>query len=755
MLYLASFGALALAHLLPGRLLAEWLRVGRDREERWIAAAVLGGPLAASAHAASLLLSWAPLYWVIVLGLDAAAWFVVRRSTIASGFSSRARRFLLVWVSVLLAAYLGTTGRLYRLDGEGNLLLDRALQRDALFHVGVSRSLETDYPPSLLSVSGLAIGYHVGYHLQTAAWSRHFGIDAFDGLIRLGSCFEITLLVLTTFMLARRFTRSEQGQLLATVLVLCAGFGGLAFFRPSVDWWSLVFMDPTLVSVFLLNPLLPAIPLAFLALALGSDFIDTGKRGPLLASALAVAFLLAVKMFLGAQLLLGLGLAAIWERQRRRTRFLFATVTLASAPLLAHTLLAARSSNTSVGLRPLEIVRYSMEKLDWDTAARSLASFGRFEPGSLGVVLAAFALWLVGFLGLRALALPGLLSSLRGKRTLERVMALAVVVGFGAALVFRIAPAESEGLSRLEAQNDIVWFAAQGGILLWFWVARYLENLKWTPLVPVILFLALPATVQHFAYAASLEPDRIGSHRVRAAREARRQSSPDSIWIDPLDRSRPSLLPYVSGRAVVYDPYVGYDYMFVSQHEIDFRHHAVAQFWASEDTGYLDWFVEHFRVDFIWEEGRLVSSVIRPRLDELYGDEASEIRLSRIRPRESRASSPISTPTEIHMGGRGNPFLGSGFSRDGNRRLLEPGTSYLYLPRERGEALRLTWSLSLSHASGELSIDGQGVDLSGTEESLEVDLPPRDRRGLDPIEVTWRGVESLPIRGMRVRSPSP
>ena len=148
MLFVASFGALVLAHLLPGRLLAEWLGLGRDREERWIASAVLGGPIAAVVHAASLAVSWAPLYWVLLLGLDITALILARRSVAVFGFSRHARRYLLALIAIVLAGYLATTGSLYRLDDEGNLLLDRALQRDALFHVGVSRSLETDYPPT-------------------------------------------------------------------------------------------------------------------------------------------------------------------------------------------------------------------------------------------------------------------------------------------------------------------------------------------------------------------------------------------------------------------------------------------------------------------------------------------------------------------------------------------------------------------------------------------------------------------------------
>jgi hypothetical protein len=94
-----------------------------------------------------------------------------------------------------------TTGTLFRLDGAGNLLMDRALQRDTLFHAGVVRSLTHSYPPQLLSFSGATLAYHTGYHLQLAAWARFFGVDVFDGLYRFGPAWSLALLILSAFLL--------------------------------------------------------------------------------------------------------------------------------------------------------------------------------------------------------------------------------------------------------------------------------------------------------------------------------------------------------------------------------------------------------------------------------------------------------------------------------------------------------------------------------------------------------------------------
>ena len=468
MLSLLSLSVLALvvAQFLPGLLAVKLLDIGRDREECYVLSAVLSGPIAAAVYLVTLLANWEPLYWILIGNLGLLAVVVPWRRKRSSGWPGATRLALAALLVALFVPYFLTTGSLYRTDATGALVLDRALQTDALFHLGVIHSLESAYPPSLLSVSGQPIGYHVGYHLRLAAWARYFGIAAADGLIRVGTVWQVALLVAGAFMLARRFTARVSAHLLAPVLVFGAGLGFAFFYRPSVDWWSLVFMDATLVSIFLSNPLLPALPLLFVGLALFDDYTQGSGRGALVGSVVCIAFMLVVKMFLGAQVLAAMGLAAVVSWRDARVRVAFAAAVLFSLPLLAHTFLAAGGSNTSVGLRPLEIVRYSMEKLDWHAAVSALASVGRFElsAGAWAVAAAATLAWGIGFLGVRLVGLGACVKDLwRGATPLRRTMAWFVAIGFPLALVFRIAPAESEGLSRLESQNDVLWFATASG----------------------------------------------------------------------------------------------------------------------------------------------------------------------------------------------------------------------------------------------------------------------------------------------------
>ncbi|MGH9390722.1 MAG: hypothetical protein ACRD1Z_13985, partial [Vicinamibacteria bacterium] len=332
-------------------------------------------------------------------------------------------------------------------------------------------------------------------------------------------------------------------------------------------------------------------------------------------------------------------------------------------------------SNTAVGFRPLEIVRSAMEKLDWPAAAEALANVGGLAAPEKGVFLVAGAtlLWLVGFLGLRLLGLGVVFRDLSSRSFLPSVLAWFAVIGFPLSLLLRIAPAEAQGLSRLEALNDAGWFATASGIVLWFSTARALSGRRPGVAALAVLLLALPSTAQHFFHAASLGADRVGRSRVEAALEAERVSTPSSVWVETPDRARPSLLAYFAGRASVYDPYVGYDYMFLGREEVEYRRHAVAQFWSSTDPAYHAWFLKRFRVDFVWREGR---ELPRDLLESLFSNDDVELIKVRSDAVGRALAVEISTPDSIPMGGRGQPYFGSGWLRpegSSTHRNLPPG----------------------------------------------------------------------------------
>jgi hypothetical protein len=756
---LRSLAALAVAQFLPGLLLVKLLDLGRSREERLLLAAVLGGPVSALVYLAALLTGSSALYWALASLFALAGLLVPFRAPRALEWPRRSVLALGALLAVVIGLYLLTTGSLYRPDARGDFVLDRALQRDTLFHLGIARSLETSYPPRLLSVEGAPIGYHAGYHLQLALWSRFYGVDPVDGLVRVAPVWFLALYVLSAYLLARRFSDGENVRLFAAVLVLASGAGFVFFFRPPVDWWSLTFMDWALVSIFLTNPLLPALSVFFVALSLLSDYAETGAAGVLCAVAFASSFLFALKMFLGAQMLAALALACLLSRDRKALVALGA-VTLASSPFLLQTLFAASGSNTAIGMRPLEIVRYSMEKIDWRHAVSALADVGNFEAPEAGwlVVLAAALLWIAGFLGLRIAGIPGVMRDLSSKALLPRTLAWFAAIGVPISLVLRIAPSEAMGLSRLESLNDAAWFATQSGVALWFSTARALSSLRAPAAAVVIALFALPATFQHFAYAASLETDRIAGGRLGAAFEAEDISGPESVFVEPLDRARPSLIPYFAGRPVVYDPYVGYDYMFVGRDDIDYRRAAVAQFWTAEDPAYAPWFLDRFRVDFVWREDRELPAAARAVLEPVLGEAAGDVEILRVRKQavEAGLARPLASAVSIPLGGRGQPYFGAGWQRSETKqsqRLLPAGSAKLYLPFEKERPSALTLEIETPHEAGELTVDGVAIEVPEDRGAVSASLPPRPARGLHAVEVQWRASTPLTVIGIRMTTP--
>jgi len=732
-----AVAALLVAHVLPGLLAVNVFSLGRSRFDRFVMAAVLGGPMAAAVYWVSLVTgrSWSYALLLAIVDLAAVASVVLaRRRAPDTARSSRREIVLLgVWATLVATTYFLTTGVLFAPDAAGNLVLDPSLQRDTLFHVGLVRSLESSYPPELLSVSGETARYHAGYHLQLAAWSRFFGIDPFDGVYRVGPVWSLVLLVLSTYAFGLRFHASPRRALVTAVLIFGAGLGFVFAGAPGADWWSLVFMDVALVSIFLVNPFLPALPLLFVGLSNLDDRSKGAGFGALLASSLAFAALLTTKVFLGAQILLALAIALLGARRNERRDGV--VIGLFCLPFILATLFSAGESNTSVGVRPLEIVRYSTEKLGWENASRLLADVGsgRVDASSLVASLGLTVFWLSGFLGLRLFGAARVLVDLRGS-FVRRVAATFVAIGFPLALLVRIAPAEATGLSRVEAINDVLWLSTQSGILLWFWTTEVLARLPWRPSVLALLALtAFPSTVQHFFYHASLPPDVVPAREVEAARAAARVSRPGDVWVEPPDRKHPSVVAYMAGRPVVYDGYVGYDYMFVPRSELDERRHALAQFWQTEDPGYAAWFLSLYDVRFIHgaEEGR-VPQVATPWTEPLAPFIYS---VSRDLPRL-----PVRAPDSIPLGLGGAAFFGSGWgppSGSPRTREIQPGVAILYLPLPGDSDVRV-------------AVVGSTAD--GRETGFEVVLPAsKTRPGLNRVEVIWKGPSPLRVQGVRVR----
>ena len=526
-------------------------------------------------------------------------------------------------------------------------------------------------------------------------------------------------------------------------------------------------MDAALISIFLPNPLLPTLPLLFVGLSCLSDYLNEPRPRELAAAALCLASLLAVKVFLGLQVLAGMALATLVSRGSHRSRLLRATgvVCLASAPLLLHTLIASSHGNTAVGLRPLEIVRYSMEMLGWEQGVAALARVG--DTGSLpnlsdlGVAVTATLWWIVGFFGLRMLGVSSLVRDVsRPQQAIRLPVAFMVLVGFPIALIFRVAPADAGGLSRIESINDVFWFATQSGILLWFWTGEALLGLaqkggrgrKATVAVAGAL-LVFPVTLQHFVRKYSLDVDRVPAAAVEAAERIAEVSASGEAWVDPPDRVRPSPVAYLAGRPVVHDSYVGYDYMFVSRDERDYRRHAVAQFWRTEDTGYGRWFLDRYAVKHVYATTATpLPDSLRRACELTFSNET--VRLYRVIP-GVEDSSLIVTPTRLPMGLAGAAFFGTGWGQpmgSPRTRRLMPGEAGLYIPVDENMELKLSLELATPHSAGEIQSEMAAVKLGSLDDGalLVIRRTDANGRGLRHFNLKWTGSQAIMVKRIDV-----
>ncbi len=534
---------------------------------------------------------------------------------------------------------------------------------------------------------------------------------------------------------------------MVAVMIFGAGLGFLFPTAPGADWWSLLFIDVALVSVFLPNPLLPALPLLFVGLALLDDYLQGGDKGALIGSALGLIPLLFIKVFLGVQILSGLASAALLMRAKRLR---LAAVFLCLVSLLTVVpMLVAGSGNTAVGVRPLEIVRYSMEKLGWVESEHALTDVAN----NAGAAIVATLIWAVGFMGLRLVGVRALFGDvLRPGVNVRAPMAFATLIGLFVALVFRVAPPEATGLSRLEAFNDVVWFAAQSGILLWFWTAAAVLSFA-RGSVPrafvaasAVLVVALPCTIQHFVYKVALGADRVALELVEAAEKVEELSLQGDAWVEPLNRVRPSLVAYLAGRPVVHDSYVGYDYMFIPREEVQYRRHAVAQFWRTNDPAYASWFLDHYAVrGVLARTDAPLPGASEDRVDLVFSNRAAQL----YEVDEANSGSVLITiPARLPIGLRGAHYFGEGWSRPAGSprtRKLFPGKAELYIPIRANVPLTLEIELETPHGEGGLDVGRGAVELAPEQETVRLTWPETSEAGLQRFEIEWSGPRPLVV----------
>ena len=453
----------------------------------------------------------------------------------------------------------------------GEFMLDPLVTFDSAFHVGLTNELLASYPPQVPGVSGFPIGYHLGTDLVRAAARRWASVSPWDSLTRLDVTLYALALVLSLRAVVARLGAPPVAVALVPWTLLLTDFSFAFAANPQAHWWTDLLRGNLLLSLVYANPLVPALGLALGCLLALSRFEETGERGHLALAALQAAAVPLFKVFLGAQLLLGLGAAFLLARSARRPA-LFA-IAAPAAFVTALLVLGQGGETVDVALAPLDLVQVTRETLGLAPAA--------------GLALLGSALvWLFLSLGLRAFGVPDALRALRGPSAGAALAAMALS-GWPLGLLLRVSAPEV--LAGQKVVNDAAYLVEQSGPLLWVFAVLGLARFASSParralVVAALVLLATPATWQYVVKKAGTAPDRMPAPMVRAMGALAAVSRPGDVVLQRPGGRWPPAPVVLAGRRVTYERFTPYLTQFVSRADLEARHETVFRFFRTSDA---------------------------------------------------------------------------------------------------------------------------------------------------------------------------
>jgi hypothetical protein len=298
---MAGFGIFVLAGTLvvfvPGRLLIAGLRLAPARLEAFVLSLAVGMPAACMVYwlCAAVGLRWVYWLWPLVaLGVALVTWRRWRfgaASLLARPQADSVWPILLVAVALvpLWISPLYFRNLVRESDGGSSFY---ALP-DVVLHVALANELAHSVPPQNPVLPGHPANYHYGMDLLAAAFTP-FGLEAADLVVRFVPLLLTSFVVLAVFCAARAVLGSAPGAALVAFLVM---FGEDLSFVPGLllrsrELWAIHFFGmPTTVSLYLLNPMLPAVGLLFVALLCLQRYLSSGRGGWLVCIAVVTAAL--------------------------------------------------------------------------------------------------------------------------------------------------------------------------------------------------------------------------------------------------------------------------------------------------------------------------------------------------------------------------------------------------------------------------------------------------------------------------------
>jgi hypothetical protein len=380
---------------------------------------------------------------------------------------------------------------------------------DPFLHTGIANELTHAVPPQNPVFSGQPLSYHVGVDLPAAMVANIAGISVADLTVRFVPTLFLIITILSVFCFAREWLFSGYGAALVTWLMF---FGEDFSFIPGLlqgsklDWSVQYFSAPSTFSLFLVNPIVPALGLLFaVLLCLAKAFRDHQFKWQLVAG-LLFAGLAECKILTGGHFGISLALAGVFYFiVFRSPGMLQATIVAGcfSLPIAAGAFLLNRhSAQYSVTFFQSEWIRDMVEQLGLTSQLASLP-----PPAWFAI---AVPIYLIGSMGLRAIAIPALLKDLlwpRNDTPLRFLLAIFIVVGAVLGLTVTLVP---KGLP--ENYNNAIWLYGQSKCVAWLFAVETAQRLlrtrmpsiaQWACFAALAVAVSVPSTIQHFTKVTS------------------------------------------------------------------------------------------------------------------------------------------------------------------------------------------------------------------------------------------------------------
>ena len=576
-LILAKFALFLFFFLfVPGRMILGLARVPVTFLESAACSLIIG--MTASTTVLWVLGFFHQVRWVLLwLGLSIAVWGMQMLKRGVSGFSLST--FRIRWsILSLPAIYLLTIFILFftgyfdsvKRQPDGGLFVS-SYPEDGLFHAAVTHELTNGIPPETPLVAGITMNYSYFMDLLASAAHRNFNLDVLDLIYRLFPLFWFGLLVLSIFMCARYFSGSHWAGVLCCFLVILGGgifniLPGLLLLRPN-QAWELAFHSSTMVPLYFVNPMVPAVPVFFTGLFCLAKSLRTSSKTWLFLAGFVFGVLTEYKLFGTLLVLGGLFLSGVFQALQSRTFSLLKTsliVLIMSFPfLMYHAVENVNAAQFILRIQWGSFLIWSLDygHLDWlSSEMRGLLYEYRPTIARLLWVSLALPMYIIGGLGIRVVAIPHMLQQFRFSRRADPMrlfLSCSFFCGFLLSFACSIAPADMA-----QGYNNGIWFYAFGLLVATLVASERIVVFlrKRRPLfrggfVAILLLLCVPSSVQFFSYARGTPLAAfISGPEVKAAEFLRENTEPGSVILKAPGSpaaGKTFLISGIAGRRVV------------------------------------------------------------------------------------------------------------------------------------------------------------------------------------------------------------